>query len=398
MMGNASLSVEKVEQKTKDLIDEFLHGADTKEALLCARELNSPGHASLMVTTALNHVLERSEVARKQTGALMHDLVKEKVVGPDDLKKGVDAVLEFVEDLEIDIPQVWTYLGQMLGPMVDVKATVFPLTHFKDIAAPLIKIKRGGKLMGAVLSEAKSLIGAGNVAEIWTSSGITWKDFVGKDDRQVDDIVKKYGLEFTVTAPTPSPAVVAAPAPAPTAAAAAAAPSPAVNLEKIQKQLEDMMKKADDDEIDKWIQGVVGPKSKEIDFLRALMTAVVSSALSGESTNTRYNADVIKRHVKLLHKYLDRSVLLEVQALYALQALVNSLQHPPGLLQHIFDTLYDEDIISEEAFNTWHNSEDPKENEGKGVALKSVVQFFVWLREAEEDDSGASESEMNNQS
>jgi len=169
-------------------------------------------------------------------------------------------------------------------------------------------------------------------------------------------------------------------------------------LDKIQKQLEDMMKKADDDEIDKWIQGVVGPKSKEIDFLRALMTAVVSSALSGESTNTRYNADVIKRHVKLLHKYLDRSVLLEVQALYALQAVVHSLQHPPGLLQHIFDTLYDEDIISEEAFNTWHNSEDPKENEGKGVALKSVVQFFVWLREAEEDDSGASESEMNNQS
>ena len=37
----------------------------------------------------------------------------------------------------------------------------------------------------------------------------------------------------------------------------------------------------------------------------------------------------------------------------------------PGLLQTIFDTLYDEDIISEEAFNSWHNSEDPKENEGR---------------------------------
>ena len=59
-----------------------------------------------MVTTALNHVLERSEVARKQTGALMHDLVKEKVVKVDDFKKGVGEVLEFVEDLEIDIPQV----------------------------------------------------------------------------------------------------------------------------------------------------------------------------------------------------------------------------------------------------------------------------------------------------
>ena len=73
---------------------------------MCARELSSPANAHVIVTTALNHVLERSEVARKQTGALMHELVKEKVVTVDDFKKGVADVLEYVEDLEIDIPQV----------------------------------------------------------------------------------------------------------------------------------------------------------------------------------------------------------------------------------------------------------------------------------------------------
>lgn len=147
------LTLDKVEQKTKDLIDEFLHMADDKEALLCARELSSAAHAHVIVTTALNHVLERSEVAHKQTGALMHDLVKEKVVTIDDFK--------YVEDLEIDVPQVWTYLGQTLGPLVDVKDNDFPFANFKDVAAPLVKIRRGGKLMGAVLGEAKRLIGAG---------------------------------------------------------------------------------------------------------------------------------------------------------------------------------------------------------------------------------------------
>jgi len=200
-------------------------------------------------------------------------------------------------------------------------------------------------------------------AEIWAASGVTWKDFVGNEDREIDDLVKRYGLEFTVEPAVPA-ASGASKEPGVAPSAASAAP-PALNLEKIQKQLEDMMKKSDDDEIDKWIQGVVGPRSKDIDFLRALITAVVCSALSGESTNTRYNADVIKSHVKLLHQYLDRSVQLEVQALYALQAVVHSLQHPPGLLQTIFDTLYDEDIISEEAFYSWQNSEDPKENEGR---------------------------------
>ena len=64
---------------------------------------------------------------------------------------------------------------------------------------------------------------------------------------------KTQGLEFTVSAPAASPAASVAPADA-GAAAAAPSPVPALNLERIQKQLEDMMKKADDDEIDKWIQ------------------------------------------------------------------------------------------------------------------------------------------------
>lgn len=50
-----------------------------------------------------------------------------------------------------------------------------------------------------------------------------------------------------------------------------------------------------------------------------------------------------------------------------------------------FDCLYDEDVISEDAFNKWEVSKDPAEQQGKGVALKSVTAFFTWLREAEEE-------------
>ena len=49
----------------------------------------------------------------------------------------------------------------------------------------------------------------------------------------------------------------------------------------------------------------------------------------------------------------------------------------------MFDTLYDEDIISEDAFLQWEKSD---EEPGKGVAMKQVVQFFTWLREAEDDN------------
>ena len=56
-----------------------------------------------------------------------------------------------------------------------------------------------------------------------------------------------------------------------------------------------------------------------------------------------------------------------------------------GILRTLFDTLYDEDIISEDAFNQWEASKDPAEQEGKGVAMKHVVQFFKWLKEADDE-------------
>ena len=51
-----------------------------------------------------------------------------------------------------------------------------------------------------------------------------------------------------------------------------------------------------------------------------------------------------------------------------------------GVFRSIFNFLFDEEVISEEAFNKWEKSDDPAEQEGKGVALKQVVQFFTWLR------------------
>lgn len=55
------------------------------------------------------------------------------------------------------------------------------------------------------------------------------------------------------------------------------------------------------------------------------------------------------------------------------------------LLRMFFDCLYDEDVISEDAFYKWETSKDLAEERGKGIALKSVTAFFTWLREAEEE-------------
>ena len=53
------------------------------------------------------------------------------------------------------------------------------------------------------------------------------------------------------------------------------------------------------------------------------------------------------------------------------------------MLKHLFDFLYDEEVISEQTFFDWEKSNDSNELEGKGVALLSVNPFLTWLRQAE---------------
>ena len=54
-----------------------------------------------------------------------------------------------------------------------------------------------------------------------------------------------------------------------------------------------------------------------------------------------------------------------------------------GLIEGIFETLYDSNVVSEEGFESWVSVDDPLEREGKAVALKMITSFLTWLKEAD---------------
>lgn len=55
----------------------------------------------------------------------------------------------------------------------------------------------------------------------------------------------------------------------------------------------------------------------------------------------------------------------------------------PGFIKSYFDSLYDEEIITEESFNIWESSVE--EEQGKGLAIAASSDFFHWLRSAAEE-------------
>ena len=54
-----------------------------------------------------------------------------------------------------------------------------------------------------------------------------------------------------------------------------------------------------------------------------------------------------------------------------------------GFVKSYFDSLYDEEIITEDSFKAWENSSD--EEPGKGVTVTAASEFFRWLKSAPEE-------------
>ncbi|KAL3861767.1 hypothetical protein ACJMK2_007788 [Sinanodonta woodiana] len=280
----------------------------------------------------------------------------------------LNEILMFAEDMEIDIPKIWEYLGQLIGPMVQDGSV--PLSFLKQVCEPLKANGKSGILVAEILHDASHREGHKKIGKLWAESRLHWSDFVPKN--QIDQFLSEKKLEFTKggnSAPT--------------------SPTASMAIPKIEERLNDLItnKGCSNEEVFDWIEEEVDELTiKQQYFIRALMTAVCKSAVIVSSNNLmKVDKSQIQRRNNLLQKYLDHQANFELQALFALQALVQKLEHPPGVLRELFDILYDEDIISEDAFIQWEKSEDPQEQEGKGVAMKQVVQFFTWLKEAEDD-------------
>ncbi|WAR14232.1 IF4G1-like protein [Mya arenaria] len=157
-------------------------------------------------------------------------------------------------------------------------------------------------------------------------------------------------------------------------------PSTGLPMTEIAERLHDLVvvRREDNETLFNWIESNIDDTAKaNTQFIRELMTAVCQSSIKGEKGKEEVVPSDISKRRNLLRKYLGHKPMFELQALFALQVLVVRLEYPQGLLKSLFDILYDENIISEDAFVEWKRSED--EPDGKNTALEHVVQFFEWL-------------------
>ncbi|NXB96588.1 IF4G3 factor, partial [Vidua chalybeata] len=366
-----SLSEDEIERKCKSIIDEFLHINDFKEAMQCVEELSAQNLLPVFVRVGVESTLERSQITRDHMGQLLHQLVHSGKLSKQDFFKGFSETLEMADDMAIDIPHIWLYLAELVTPMLK-EGGISMRELIQEFSKPLLPVGRAGVLLAEILHLLCKQMSHKKVGALWRESGLSWKDYLPEGE-DVHTFLMEQKLEFTESDCSSSSEALS---------------EKELSAEELNKQLEKLIveDKANDEQIFDWVEANLDESQMSSPtFLRALMTAVCKAAIIADSSSFRVDTAVIKQRVPILLKYLDSDTEKELQALYALQASIVKLDQPPNLLRMFFDCLYDEEVISEDAFYKWESSKDPAEQNGKGVALKSVTAFFTWLREAEEE-------------
>ncbi|XP_068754257.1 eukaryotic translation initiation factor 4 gamma 1-like isoform X2 [Montipora capricornis] len=116
LAASQEVTQELMKKKSLSIIDEFLNIRDMREVAECLKELQSPSRHHVFVEVTFNHTMEKRASERQATGKLIHFLMRDGVLTAQHYLNGLESIFAVAEDTEIDLPQLWKYLGELMGP------------------------------------------------------------------------------------------------------------------------------------------------------------------------------------------------------------------------------------------------------------------------------------------
>lgn len=79
-------------------------------------------------------------------------LVRTKQLAVDQYVEGLRGVLDFADEMTIDIPRIWEYLGELISPMIE-DGTV-SMAFLRVASEPLLACDKAGLVVAHVLHTA----------------------------------------------------------------------------------------------------------------------------------------------------------------------------------------------------------------------------------------------------
>lgn len=352
--------IEQVHNSLCTIVEEFLSGQAKEEFTDELKKMVTGSVRKMAVTHLFNVMLEKSKKHRLATGEIIVHMFNNQIIRMEDYVNGLSEVLEFVEDISIDIPKIWDYLAELLTPAIIEKIITFEI--LLKVGGDLIR--KGGygkKYLASVLKFIEAEYGPKVVRDLWGEQ--SFKNFM--DEKEVEEFEKINKLSYLTTGSGELPQ----------------ATKPA-DLNRIEVRTKEFLTKAANfDVITSWIDANAAIDSPDKQYIRSLSNAVFEFCIKPFKSSYKLDQEALERYAPLLSRYIDNKENSELQCLYSLQNVIHRFEHPQGILRSIVNSLYEQDVISSEGFMKWRDCKNVLEQEGKGVAVTSLVSFFTGLQE-----------------
>ena len=145
--------------------------------------------------------MERKEVDVKKVGSLLETLVSREIFNKVDIMLGLKDTLEFAEDMSIDIPELYKFLGIILGTLV--LGDILTIRDVYDVTEALRSSTATRPPALVVLSQMLKFIkteeSESTAAEIYQTDATNVEDFFPENKRSkevVEEWIERNGLGF----------------------------------------------------------------------------------------------------------------------------------------------------------------------------------------------------------
>ncbi|KAG5666407.1 hypothetical protein PVAND_014436 [Polypedilum vanderplanki] len=310
-----------------------------------------------------NKFLDRKDKDRENLMLVIVELIKQKMVMRDDNKQALLKVMEFAPDIQCDVPRVYEYIAQFMSELLIANVLTFQEVYQICQA----EARNQENILRFIFTAIEKRHSANKLQQVVAESNCDLGQFVrdGNFGRWLEE------NKFTNMVRRGTR-----------------------GIGDVMKHLEEMLQqKTSNDNIMDYIKST--NVANDPSFIRQLTLVVMTYccdeyAAGQPQASYKLNNAKLEQLSLILQRYIDTEIERELQCIFALQHFAFIREYPPGLLNSIFEVLYDNDVLSVEAFEKWKNSEDACE--GKGVAVCSTRQFFTKLAEDEDDDDDTGSS------
>lgn len=184
--------------RIKNIIQEFLSIEDIEEAATCVRELPPGPICAEFAEQAINVALEGKTGERDNAVGLLVGLYERSALDATSIQTAIVAVMEFLEDMRIDIPLIHQYSALIFGRLI--AAGCFGLSWMiSDALDPVVECGLASLVFAEVLSVLETETDLQSVVRMLADEEISASSVLPEASRanneEVDAYIRENGLD-----------------------------------------------------------------------------------------------------------------------------------------------------------------------------------------------------------